>query len=134
MAAAGKTPITDAVRATGDFNPAWDSVAELDPIWLERFLEMGLRPRVSGALDAKTWELIAIAVDASCTHLYAPGVRRHIKKALEVGATPNEIMAVLEAVAVLGIHSCALGFPILLEEMNASRLREHSGSRGSEKS
>lgn len=46
-------------------------------------------------------------------------MRRHIGKALEVGATPAEIMAVLESVAVLGIHSCALGFPILAEEIEA---------------
>jgi len=113
------TPITDALRAQGEFNPAWDMIAEQDPAWLESFLAMGVRPRLSGVLDAKTWELIAIAVDASCTHLYAPGVRRHIRRALELGATAQEIAAVLEGVAVLGIHSCALGFPILAEELAA---------------
>ena len=115
------TPMIDALRARGEFNPAWDAIAEFDAGWLESFLAMGLRPQLAGVLDAKTWELIAIAVDASCTHLYAPGVRRHIRKALQVGATPDEIAAVLEAVAVLGIHSCALGFPILVEEMAALR-------------
>ena len=113
------TPITDALKAQGEFNHAWDSIAEMDPAWLESFLAMGVKPRLSGALDPKTWELIAIAVDASCTHLHAPGVRRHVRRALELGATPAEIAAVLEAVAVLGIHSCALGFPILAEEMAA---------------
>lgn len=113
------TPMTDALRARDEFNPAWDAIAALDPVWLERFLAMGAKPRLSGVLDTKTWELIAIAVDASCTHLYAPGVRRHITAALDAGAKPEEIMAVLEAVAVLGIHSCALGFPILAQEMNA---------------
>lgn len=117
------TPVIDALRAKGEFNPAWETIAELDPAWLEAFLAMGTRPISTGVLDAKTWELIAIAVDASCTHLYAPGVRRHVRKALEIGATPQEIMAVLEGVAVLGIHSCALGFPILAEEMAAQRGR-----------
>lgn len=107
------TPITDALRAQGQFNPAWDAIAELDPAWLEKFLAMGVHSRAKGVLDAKTWELIAIAVDAACTHMYGPGVRRHIEGALDAGATPEEIMAVLEGVAVLGIHSCALGFPIL---------------------
>lgn len=116
------TPMTDALKAQGEFNPAWQAIADLDPAWLEKFLDMGLKPRLSGVLDPKTWELIAIAVDASCTHMYAPGVRRHIRKALEVGATPAEIMAVLEAVAVLGIHSCALGFPILAEELDRAAL------------
>ena len=111
------TPITDRLRATGNFNPAWNEMAELDPAWLEKFLDMGMTPIAAGVLDPKTLEFIAIAVDASCTHLYAPGVRRHIRKALELGATKEEILAVLQCVSVLGIHSCALGVPILVEEM-----------------
>ena len=110
------TPVSDALRAAGAWNPAWNPIAELDAAWIEKFMSMGMHPVARGVLDAKTWEFIAIAVDASCTHLYAPGVRRHIRKALELGATREEIMAVLEAVAVLGIHSVALGAPILLEE------------------
>lgn len=51
--------------------------------------------------------------------MYSPGVRRHIAKALDLGATPQEIMAVLQMVAVLGIHSVALGTPHLVNEMNA---------------
>ena len=58
-------------------------------------------------------------VDASCTHMYSPGVKRHIAKALDLGVTPEEIMAVLQLVAVLGIHSVALGTPHLVDEMNA---------------
>ncbi len=111
------TPVTDRLRAGGNFNPAWNEMAELDPVWLEKFLDMGMKPIASGVLDPKTLEFLAIAVDASCTHLYAPGVRRHIRKALELGATKEEIMAVLQFVAVLGIHSCALGVPILVEEL-----------------
>ena len=113
------TPLLDRMRAIGEWNPAWDPMAEMDPEWVESFMAMGLKPRLRGVLEPKVWELIAIAVDAACTHLYGPGVRRHIGKALELGASKEEIMAVLEGVAVLGIHSCALGFPILAEELKA---------------
>ena len=51
--------------------------------------------------------------------MYSPGVKRHIAKALDLGVTPEEIMAVLQLVAVLGIHSVALGTPHLVDEMNA---------------
>jgi alkylhydroperoxidase/carboxymuconolactone decarboxylase family protein YurZ len=118
---ANATPITDQLRTTGNFNAAWDEIAELDPTWLEKFLDMAVRPIASGVLDPKTYEFIAIAVDASCTHLYAPGVRRHIRKALELGASREEILAVLQCVSVLGIHSCALGVPILVEELAAQK-------------
>jgi alkylhydroperoxidase/carboxymuconolactone decarboxylase family protein YurZ len=117
-----ETPICDAARASGGWNKAWDEAAAFDPEWMEKFLDMGTHAVRKGVLDPKTYELIAIAVDASCTHMYAPGTRRHIAKALDVGATPEEIMAVLECVAVLGIHSVALGAPMLAEEMKARGL------------
>lgn len=113
------TPISDELRAAGAWNGAWNEAAALDGEWMEAFLAMGTMPLRRGILDPKVYEFIAIAVDASCTHLYSPGVRRHIGRALDLGATPAEIMAVLEGVAVLGIHSVALGAPILHQEMTA---------------
>lgn len=118
------TPISDHLRAKGEFNPAWEQMAQLDPVWLEKFLDMGTKPLRDGVLDPKTYEFLAIAVDASCTHLYSPGVRRHVRKALELGATREEILAVLQCVSVLGIHSCALGVPILVEEHAAWQARQ----------
>ena len=114
---ASPTPVCDMMRATGNWNPNWEPFAELDPAWTERFMAMGVMPH--SVLDPKTLEFLAIAVDASCTHMYAPGVRRHIRKALELGATREEITAVLQAVSVLGVHSMSLGAPILLEELAA---------------
>lgn len=111
------TPVTDMLKAGNQWNPAWDEAADFDAAWMEKFIDMGTHALRQGVLDAKTYELIAIAVDASCTHMYAPGTRRHIEKALEVGATPAEIMAVLQCVAVLGIHSVALGAPMLAQAM-----------------
>ena len=128
QAPASITPVCDSLRATGNWNPDWEPFATLDPLWTEKFIAMGITPMVSGVLDAKTVEFLAIAVDASCTHMYAPGVRRHIRAALELGATKEEIAAVLQCVSVLGIHTMSLGAPILLEEL-AARGRQ-SGSAG----
>jgi alkylhydroperoxidase/carboxymuconolactone decarboxylase family protein YurZ len=115
------TPICNRLRALGEWNPNWDPFYELDPTWTERFMAMGTMPMVSGVLDAKTIEFLAIAVDASCTHLYGPGVRRHIRKALELGATKEEITAVLQLTSVLGIHTMSLGAPMLIEELAVRR-------------
>jgi len=111
------TPLCDQLKATDNWNPNWEPFYQLDPAWTEKFMAMGLSPMLAGTLDPKTIEFIAIAVDASCTHMYAPGVRRHIRKALELGATPKEITAVLQLTSVLGIHTMSLGAPILQEEM-----------------
>ena len=120
---ASATPLCDHLRRIGEWNPNWTPFAELDPEWTERFMAMGLKPMLDKVLDARTIEFIAIAVDASCTHMYAPGVRRHIRKALELGATPEEITAVLQLTSVLGIHTMSLGAPILQEELAASKVR-----------
>lgn len=123
------TPVCDQLRASGNWNPAWDACAALDPAWAEKFMVMGMHPVVSGVLEPKTLEFLAIAVDASCTHMYAPGTRRHIRKALELGATKEEIAAVLQAVSVLGIHSSSLGAPILLEELAAIERAKTAGAQ-----
>lgn len=113
------TPICDHLRSSGGWNPLWDPFFELDPAWTERFLAMGMMPMGSGVLDAKTIEFIAIAVDASCTHMYGPGVRRHIRKALQLGATREEVTAVLQLTSVLGIHTMSMAAPILIDELAA---------------
>ena len=122
------TPYCDRLRQIGEWNPNWEPFYELDPVWTEKFMSMALAPMISGVLDAKTIEFLAIAVDASCTHMYGPGVRRHIRKALELGATKEEITAVLQCVSVLGIHTMSLGAPILLEELDARTERQHASA------
>lgn len=128
MSETSATPISDHLRKVGNWNPAWDALAELDGAYVEKFLAVAAHAMAKGTLDPLTIEFIAIAVDASCTHLYAPGVRRHIRKALELGATQEQIMTVLELVSVLGIHSVALGAPLLREE--AEKLAKDGPMRG----
>lgn len=110
-------PVIASMKANGTWNANWDVIEALDAEWMERFVAMGATIYQRPVLDPKVREFIAIAVDASCTHMYAPGVRRHIAAALDLGATQAEIMAVLEAVAVLGIHSVALAAPVLVDEL-----------------
>jgi len=111
--------VRDRKPATGNWNPDWEPFAKLDPAWTEKVIAMAITPRVAGALDAKTIELIGIALDASCTHLYSPGIRRHIQRALKAGATREEITAVLQLASMQGLHSMCVGAPILLEELAA---------------
>lgn len=64
-------------------------------------------------MSAKDVELLSIAFDASYTHMYAPGTRRHIKNALKAGATLEEIMGVLKFCVVQDVQACNLAVPIL---------------------
>lgn len=76
-----------------------------------------------GVLEPKLVELMAVAVDASCTHLYTPGIRRHVRGALAQGATIEEIMEVLKLCGALGVEACDLGAPILAEELTEHQER-----------
>jgi alkylhydroperoxidase/carboxymuconolactone decarboxylase family protein YurZ len=111
-------------NASGNWNPSWEPFARLDPVWTEKALAMAIAPAVSGALDQKTVELIGIALDASCMHLYAPGIRRHIRRALQTGATKEEITAVLQLASLQGLHSMRIGAPILLQELQAGKSQQ----------
>lgn len=117
------TPLTDHQRASGDWNPLWDTLSAWDPKFVEGYLTLRSVPFGSGPLPNKTKELILIALNAATTHLYAPGVRRHIQNALRLGATRDEILQVIELTAVLGIHGCNLAVPILAEELSKDRPR-----------
>lgn len=109
-------PATEAQRATGDWNPFWDTLADLDPDYLEAFLAFRSVPQ-NGPLPQKYKELIFIAINVATTHLWSSGVRRHIKNALAEGATKEEIMEVIQLTSIMGIHSVTMGVPILLEEL-----------------
>ena len=117
-------PASTRKQASGNWNPDWEPFAKLDPAWTQSVIAMAMAPAAAGVLDRKTLELIGVALDASCTHLYAPGVRRHIQRALKLGATKEEITAVLQLASLQGLHSICLGGPILLEELAAQEKRK----------
>ena len=99
----------------------WDPFFELDPVFTDEFMAMGAGVYKSGLMSPKELELLSIALDASVTHMYAPGTRRHIKSALKAGATMEEIMEVLKLCVVQGVHTFNLGLPILAEELQRQR-------------
>ena len=116
-APAVETPACDRMKAIGQWNVAWDPFLALDPAWTDAFMATGAGIYGSGVLPAKEIELLSIAFDASYTHMYAPGTRRHIRNALQAGATMAEIMEVLKLCVVQGVQACNLGIPILADEL-----------------
>ena len=110
-------PYTQMHRDMGDWNPLWEQFHEVDPDFLEAYLAFRSVPQSSGPLEQKYKELILVAVNAATTHLYGPGVRRHIQNARKAGATREEILEAIQLTTVMGIHSCNLAIPILLEEV-----------------
>lgn len=111
------TPACDAMRSAGQWNSDWDDFARLSPEWTEQFMAAATGIYAQDVFSPKEIELLAIALDASVTHLYAPGIRRHIRGALDAGASTAEILAVLHLCVSQGVQACNLAIPILDEEL-----------------
>ncbi len=111
------TPTCDKLRAAGIWNTAWDPFFAMDPVWTDEFMACGGGIYLGGVFTPKEAELLSIAFDASFTHMYPPGTRRHIKSALKAGATLEEIMEVLKLCVIQGAQAMNMGAPILAEEL-----------------
>jgi alkylhydroperoxidase/carboxymuconolactone decarboxylase family protein YurZ len=121
------TPFCDQMRSLGQWNTAWDEFFELDPEWTDQFFAIGAAIYQKGVLTPRLIELLSIAYDASFTHMYPPGTRRHIKGALDAGASMEEIMEVLKLCTAAGAEALHLAVPILAGEID--KLERESGDK-----
>lgn len=129
---APSTPACDRMRAIGQWNEAWNPFFELDPVWTDQFMATGAGIYASGIMEPKLVELLSIAFDVSYTHMYAPGTRRHIRAALKLGATIEEIMEVFKLCVVQGVQACNMGIPILADEL-ADTPSSHNAASAAER-
>jgi alkylhydroperoxidase/carboxymuconolactone decarboxylase family protein YurZ len=110
--------------STGPWEPAaLAQFRQWDPGFVDQCLKVSNSPWTGGVLTRKEVELISLAVNCACTNLNAEGTRRHIRGALEAGATRDEILMVLKIGSLLSIHTASLGAPILLEEAKAAGVK-----------
>lgn len=107
----------------GEWDERLDPVLDLDPEFLASYARFAGVARAGSHLDAKTRAFVALTVDVAVTTRHAPGVRRHIKAALLAGATPAEVMEVLECAATLSIHAMNVGVPVLTEILAEQSIR-----------
>lgn len=107
------------VEARGFWTHLLEDLLRVDPDFFKAYADFSSVPWRNGVLSPKVKELIYIAIDATTTHLYEPGLRYHIRAALDQGATKQEILEVLQLISVLGIHSVTMGLPVLLNELEA---------------
>jgi alkylhydroperoxidase/carboxymuconolactone decarboxylase family protein YurZ len=99
----------------GYWSDTWEQVLQAAPEFFAAYVELVGAPVRREALEPRFRELVHLAVASAGTYLYEPGVRIHIRRALELGATRDEIIEVLQLTATLGIHACNVGTPILID-------------------
>lgn len=101
----------DFERQRGYWAATWDPVLRLSPEFFEAYTAYSSVPFQEGHshLDAKTKELVYCAIDCATTHLFAPGLKIHIRNAIEKGASPEEVMEVFELAALMGSQTVLAG-------------------------
>jgi len=112
----------DFIRIRNTWAPQWESILRMDCEFLNAYLHLSAVPLRHNHLENKVKEFIYIAVNASSTHLFSPGIQMHLKAAIEFGASRGELMEVLELTSTVGIHASNVGVPILLEVLNEEGL------------
>lgn len=116
-------------RTLGYWNEAQQSLLDSDPGFLEAALRLAAVPARSQTLTPRDKALIQLAIDVSVTRLDVDAVRRHMARALELGATQQEVLEVCHLASVLGIHACTVAVPILAEELEAAGRSDELGPR-----
>lgn len=116
----------------GYWHSTWEEILLLDPDFFEANMNMTSvawtkDPKTGqlgtgeegqkGFLEPKVKELMYVAFDAACQHMYRSGLKLHMVNVLKYGGTPEEIMEVLELATLVGFQGASVGAPILEEEM-----------------
>lgn len=108
--------LKQSLEATGEpWSDVWQKVFELTPQYLTAYIKLRQVPINKNKLPRKIQELLLLAMDAQCTHLYSPGVAAHTSAALRAGASVGEVIETLELSSVLGVHAVTVGVPLLVE-------------------
>lgn len=120
LRAAGQAPAPElnerqrAIKETFIAGRGWwgdflETMLLLDPDLLEAYVAYSTVPWKKGHIPPKLKELIYIAIDSQTTHLYELGLRQHIRNAIKLGATKEEITEVFALLSSLGRHTLSAG-------------------------
>lgn len=104
------------IAERGYWRPWTEAMLQADPGFLERYASYAGYPARSGPLSERMVELIYVALDASASHLFEPGLKTHMARALAAGASEADIADVLHLLAAQGLESVYQTVAILEEE------------------
>ncbi len=103
------------IAERGYWRPWVDTMLQACPGFVQQYARYAGHPARTGPLTPRMVELIYVALDASSSHLFESGLRTHMHKAREAGATDADVFDVLHLVAVQGVASAGQAADILAE-------------------
>jgi alkylhydroperoxidase/carboxymuconolactone decarboxylase family protein YurZ len=107
------------IETTGFWPEGGDDLFRWSSGFVKGFLAYGNIPYREGPLSRKEKEFILIAIFASPVAPQPDPMRRHIRQALALGATAEEISDVLQLSSAIAIHSCVAAVPALVAAKTA---------------
>jgi alkylhydroperoxidase/carboxymuconolactone decarboxylase family protein YurZ len=103
-------------KARGYWPSELEYVIKQDPELFKLYERYTNHPWRHGVLAPKHRELILLAINTTPTHLNEAGARLHIKNALRLGASKEEIIEAIETSSIVSIHAITYGLPIAARE------------------
>ncbi len=98
----------DFLAVRGFWNPAREQLMRLMRPYYTALHAISTETWRTGPLSSKEREFVCIAVDCTVTHQFEPGLRSHIKNALALGATRDEILHIFQLAGTLGLEGYLL--------------------------
>tara|TARA_B110001454_G_scaffold177183_1_gene169565 strand:+ start:534 stop:1301 length:768 start_codon:yes stop_codon:yes gene_type:complete len=105
------------MRRRGHWNDDWEAMLAFSPAYVAAYLDFSAYVADRGTLSAKFRELIYIATNCTPTHMFERGFRNHARQAIALGATRDEIMAVVATVSSMGYYSYTLAANAVAEAL-----------------
>ena len=93
------------LRERGYWRPWVETLLRERPRFVQAYADYAGHPARTGPLSVRMVELLYVALDASGSHLFEAGLRTHMVKALEAGATQADLFDVLHLVAAQGLEA-----------------------------
>lgn len=112
-------------RERGYWRPWNETLLREQPDFLLAYARYAGHPSRTGPLSTRMVELIYVALDASSSHLFESGLRIHMQKAKEAGASHQDIFDVLHLVAEQGLACVLQSIQVLAEETGDGAPQHH---------
>jgi alkylhydroperoxidase/carboxymuconolactone decarboxylase family protein YurZ len=107
--------------------PATDIALRLTPEYVAALAAMDDLPAGETPMAPRERELVALALCGSPALADMDGVRRHARRALELGADQAELLGALQLTGGIGLHAFSLGVPILAQVLDGDSEGEGRG-------
>lgn len=109
-----------------DYWPAaFDQLLRYDPDFFDKYLNLSTQADQTRNLAPKVQEFVRIVYNNTpAIRVDEDKTRQHIRRALNYGATFEEVMEVLQIVSTVGVHSVIKGVPTLTEEASVPEVKD----------